>query len=544
MRMTIGTRLALGFGSIIALMLISSIVAYTGQTRMGKSNDQVLQNVVPAARACGELLAAVNHTVATARGIIIAGDDPTDGDVRRESFKAAWSEIDRCLAKLSKSTESGIAGVDVAALSRIRAAITDLRGIQEGAIKEVRTADNWAAHGRDMESELAPRVRSLRDDLGRMQDAADDALRQARSELHTASAAVQQTLLGSTVLAMVIAAVIAVRFSRSMSRSLQAVVLQAQSIARGDLRGDPLTVSSRDEIFDLAQAFEAMKVGLRDLAGQMREATENVNTSVAEIVASTQQQAAAIKEQAAALQQITSTVQEIDESGAQIEQNARQVSTDAESASSASEEGSSAAQNANRTMEGIREQVEQVAENIVNLSERTQTIGEIIATVTDLAEQSNLLALNASIEAVSAGEQGSRFSVVASEMKNLAEQAKACTVQVRTILGEIQKGIHASVMLTEESVKRVEQGKQQAEVTETTIRQMSDTTLRCVQAFEQIAGGSSQQQIGVSQVAQGMKGIRQAVEQTAAGTAQLERAATSLGALSRQLHGVASRYQL
>ena len=68
----------------------------------------------------------------------------------------------------------------------------------------------------------------------------------------------------------------------------------------------------------------------------------------------------------------------------------------------------------------------------------------------------------------SAGEQGSRFSVVANEMKNLADQAKDSTVQVRTILGDIQRGINSSVLLTEEAVKRVEVEKQQVEVTEQT----------------------------------------------------------------------------
>jgi len=195
-------------------------------------------------------------------------------------------------------------------------------------------------------------------------------------------------------------------------------------------------------------------------------------------------------------------------------------------------------------VEGIRGQVEQVAENIVALSGRTQAIGELIATVTDIAERSNLLALNATIEAVSAGEQGNRFSVVANEMKNLADQAKECTVQVRSILGEIQKGIHASVMLTEEAVKRVEKGKTQTEATDTTIRRMSETTVSCVQAFQQIVGGTNQQQIGVSQVAQGMEGIRQAVEQTATGISQLEKASSGLSALSHQLQSAVRRYQV
>ena len=79
-------------------------------------------------------------------------------------------------------------------------------------------------------------------------------------------------------------------------------------------------------------------------------------------------------------------------------------------------------------------------------------------------------------------------------------------MQVRTILGDIQKGINSSVMLTEEAVKRVETGKQQADVTEQTIRQMAETTQESVQAFQQIIGATSQQQIGFEQVTQGHAG--------------------------------------
>ena len=216
----------------------------------------------------------------------------------------------------------------------------------------------------------------------------------------------------------------------------------------------------------------------------------------------------------------------------------------AEATSATSRAGLQAVQDTNRTMEAIREQVEEVAENIVALSEKTQAVGEIIATVNDIAERSNLLALNAAIEAAGAGEQGSRFSVVASEIKNLADQAKESTVQVRTILGDIQKGINSSVMLTEEAVKRVETGKQQADVTEQTIRQMADTTQESVQAFQQIIGATNQQQIGFEQVTQGMQDIRQAATQTAAGTVQLEKAVANLNSLSQQLREAVGRYQL
>ena len=186
-----------------------------------------------------------------------------------------------------------------------------------------------------------------------------------------------------------------------------------------------------------------------------------------------------------------------------------------------------------------------MADNIVALSEKTQAVGEIIATVNDIAEQSNLLALNAAIEAAAAGDQGSRFSVVANEMKNLADQAKESTVQVRTILGDIQKGINSSVMLTEEAVKRVEAGKQQADVTERTIREMAETTQESVQAFQQIIGAANQQQIGFEPGDPGHEG------HPPGGRADRRRPPRSWKrrwptstALSQQLQAVTGSYQL
>ena len=248
-----------------------------------------------------------------------------------------------------------------------------------------------------------------------------------------------------------------------------------------------LPAASDYEVRQLSDAFNQMLDGLKDLAGQTVTVTENLNAAASEILASTQQQAAGTKQQAATIQEITATMEEVRQWGASRGAG-QQVAAAAEATSASSLSGLNAVEDTNRTMEDIRQQVEEVAENIVALSEKTQAIGEIIATVNDLAERSNLLALNAAIEAASAGEQGNRFLVVANEIKNLADQAKDSTVQVRTILGEIQRGINSSVMLTEEAVKRVETGKQKADITEQTIRQMASTTQESVDAFQQIIG--------------------------------------------------------
>lgn len=332
--------------------------------------------------------------------------------------------------------------------------------------------------------------------------------------------------------------------SRGITDPLQRVVASARNISKGNLRTEKLPTGSADEIGQLSESFNDMLDNLKELSGQILSVTGNVNSAAAEILASTQQQASSTKEQAATVQEITTTMQEISQSGAEIADKAKQVAASAEATTSVSNSGIAAVQNTSRLMEGIRQQVEEVATKIVSLSEKTQAIGEIVSTVNDLAEQSNLLALNASIEAASAGEQGSRFSVVANEMKNLAERAKESTVQVGSILGDIQKGINSSVLLAEEAVKRSESGKHQAEVTEKTIHQMMHTTVESINAFQQIIGATSQQQIGFDQVAQGMRDIRQAAEQTAVGTSQLEKALANLNDLSMQLRAAVGRYQI
>ena len=169
------------------------------------------------------------------------------------------------------------------------------------------------------------------------------------------------------------------------------------------------------------------------------------------------------------------------------------------------------------------------------LSEKTQAVGEIISTVNDISERTHLLALNAAIEAAAAGENGRSFAVVASEMKVLADQAKDATLQVRSILGDIQRGINSSVMLTEEAVKRVTAGKERTDTTQATITEISSRVQESVQTFQQIVASTNQQQLGIEQVTGALQNIRQASQQTAAGTRQLETAAANLSNLSQQL---------
>jgi methyl-accepting chemotaxis protein len=273
----------------------------------------------------------------------------------------------------------------------------------------------------------------------------------------------------------------------------------------------------------------------RGVTRQLRDAVARLGASSAEIVATTTQVAAGAAQTAAAVSEITATAEEVRQTAQLSTDKARAVAGLAQRTSQQSQAGRKSTDEAVTGMQQIRRQMESVATNMVRLGEQTQTIGQIIASVEDLATQSNLLAVNAAIEAARAGEEGKGFSVVAQEVRNLAEQSRQATTHVRTILGEIQKATTAAVMSTEQGSKAVDAGGRQAELAGEAIRGLSTSVEEASQAAMQIAASSQQQLVGAEQVAAAMASIRQASVQNEAGARQLEIAARDLDELGRRL---------
>ncbi|MFA6954339.1 MAG: globin-coupled sensor protein [Thermoanaerobaculia bacterium] len=274
----------------------------------------------------------------------------------------------------------------------------------------------------------------------------------------------------------------------------------------------------------------------------MMEAATRLEGSSAALSTATTQQGAATAEQASAINEITATIAEIRQTSAQALEKAEGVIQTAEQSSAASQIGAKAVEESINAMQQIREQVESIAEKILALSEQTQQIGEIIATVNDIAEQSKLLALNASIEAARAGEHGKGFAVVAMEIRSLADQSKQATVQVRKILGEIQKATNSAVMVTEEGSKRAESGVDLANRAGQNIQQLTVAIEESAAMAKQISGSAKQQNAGIEQVSIGMTNINKAAAGTLESIRSTEQTARELVDLSRSIKDLASLY--
>lgn len=348
----------------------------------------------------------------------------------------------------------------------------------------------------------------------------------------------------------ILAAVLATLLWRASNlvRRIRALIFVAQKISHNDFSKDA-PIEGSDEIAIFGKAFNTMTAHLQENAETERQArarieqllstigetANNLASASAELLAGTTQQSASAQEQAAAVAQTVATVDEVKQTSEQAAQRAKTVAESAQRAAEISKVGRQAVDQSVEAMASVKEQTEAIAVNILALAEKAQAIGEIIASVNDVAEQTNLLALNAGIEASRAGEHGAGFTVVAREIKDLAEQAKKATAQVRQILGEIQKATNSAVMVTEEGSKSVNTTIKAVNKAGETIRTLTTTIDDAAIAANQITASSAQQTTGMAQVQQAMRDINEATTQSLASTKQAEKAAEDLNALGVRL---------
>ncbi|MEZ5435679.1 MAG: globin-coupled sensor protein [Pseudomonadales bacterium] len=281
---------------------------------------------------------------------------------------------------------------------------------------------------------------------------------------------------------------------------------------------------------------EAMKIRENNLKqqfiGNLSQFSGSLSEATNSIVSATSQQSATASEQATSVQEVSATVAEVKQTSIQAVDHASKVISSAEGAVVASKEGTQAVEESIHGMHDIQKQVEAIAEKILGLSEQTQQIGEIIQSVNEIAEQSKLLALNAAIEAARAGEHGKGFSVVASEIRTLADQSKQATNQVRGILGEIQKATNSAVIATEEGGKKVDSGVLLANRAGENIHRLAQAIAESADSGRLISSSSQQQTAGVEQIAVAMQQISQATKDALNAVKKTEEVAHSLRQLS------------
>ena len=351
-------------------------------------------------------------------------------------------------------------------------------------------------------------------------------------------------IVGVVSLVLVVAAIAVVYFMlRGFMAPLNQVVDSVQAACQGDI-GHKVDVSTSDEIGTLASSYNQMLDLIVYLIRQTQESSRRLAQSSNDILSATEQQASGSAEQAASISETTATMEELASTYRQIAENADQVVTMAEASLGSAENGQQAVANTLSAMEEIKGRTQASANKILALGERSQQIGQVLTIINSIADQTKILALNAAIEAARAGEAGKGFSVVAIEIRKLAESVVESTREIGGIMSEIQTSANDLVISTEAELKHVQSGVDLAHTTGDSLDRILELVEQTTVAAKEISAATQQQKSATDQVVKAMREVAAVAQQTAAGSRQVATAAEALSGMARESSQVGSAFQI
>lgn len=348
-------------------------------------------------------------------------------------------------------------------------------------------------------------------------------------------AASEWNAMGTAAVAALTVIFVPSLLAQEYSRRLGAALAQAEVRAGEAERHAAELEQARAEIELRVAELASAKKEIERQRELGKELAAEICGMARELAAASSERSTVSAELAAAMAEIVATMEELVRAASQIAANSAQVSEKAAGTSRAAEMGREAVEATIVGFDRIRAHVRSVAEKNLALGQKTHAIGEIIEVITEIADRTHLLALNAAIESAAAGEYGRRFSVVASQVKELANEAKSAAHQVRAAVAEIQRAAGATVLAVERSEADVEAGAELGRRAEDAITQIVDGVQGVAAAAREMLLATQQQRSGGEQVVKSVREMEQVARQTAEGNRLISQAAGRLMVASEQL---------
>nr|WP_307154520.1 methyl-accepting chemotaxis protein [Duganella sp. CF458] len=297
---------------------------------------------------------------------------------------------------------------------------------------------------------------------------------------------------------------------RSKVDALLGVVSRATS---GDLTGK-IPVAGDDAIGQLGEGLQRMFDNLRQLLTNVQKAGIQVTTSATEIAASAKQQEATGVEQAQTSVEVLSTTKEISSNTSQLLKTMEDATAVADYTTSATSEAQGNLRRMDQTMQNMVNATDSINAKLAALSEKASNINSVLTTITKVADQTNILSLNAAIEAEKAGEAGRGFSVVATEIRRLADQTSVSTWDIEQMLKEMQSAVSASVMGMDKFSEEIRRSVGEVRQVTDQLSAVMDQVQKLAPQFDAVLQGMQAQAVGAQQITETMMQLNDATQQT------------------------------
>jgi methyl-accepting chemotaxis protein len=361
----------------------------------------------------------------------------------------------------------------------------------------------------------------------------DPGLRAIGEAVNAAADALISRLVASESRAQIVA--------QGVDEAIEALV---RLVVRGDLSG-----AIRLGVDDAALAPLISSVGqvmetLKRFVTEIREAALQLSTSSAEVLAAATQNESSTSAQASAIHETTATMEELKGASHQIAENAQMVAAIAEQTLSGGRQGEGAIKAFMLSMEKVRHNAVEVDDAIGKLSRRVERIGTVVEVIDEIADRSDLLALNAALEGAKAGDAGRGFSIVAAEMRRLAENVMESTKEIKNLITEIREATHAAKEASDGNKREASEGEKLGGTAMANVSGILTGIQETSDAARVIHLATQQQRTATEQVVQSMSEIEEVTRQAQTGSRQATGAAAELTKLAERLAELVKRFKV
>ncbi|MFT3666520.1 methyl-accepting chemotaxis protein [Piscinibacter sp.] len=506
----IGRRLALGFGALLALMVVISAVALAHLKTSREAGAYAVESgrravVTTQWTELTELNIARTVAIAKATGVPAVANH----------FAPQMKETSARISELQKDLEASIESEDgkrlLAAVGERRKVYLEARAQLQDRLKEF----DPAVADELLKTKVLPAAQAY---LGAMRElqALESGLAAERMAVADADGARSQIELAALLaVALLIGVGMAWTLTRSVVQPVRQAVHAAEVIASGDLTHS-LDSRRGDELGDLLRAVGRMQDSLRTLVGQVRTSSDSIGTASMEIASGNQDLSSRTEQTASSLQQTASSMEQLTGTVKQSADSARQANQLAASAAEVAQRGGSV--------------VSQVVATMDEINASSRKISDIIGTIDGIAFQTNILALNAAVEAARAGEQGRGFAVVAGEVRTLAQRSAEAAREIKSLIGA--------------SVDKVDTGSKLVADAGATMGEIVASVQRVTDIIGEITAAAAEQSDGIGQINTAVTQLDQMTQQNAALVEQSAAAAESLKDQAQRLNRVVGAFRV